>query len=161
MLARGCAWGGQGPFVLTACRGQKLQQTVQHPQRRHVWRAGRERGGRRTQLESKYMVKHLSHYLQKGFPIFILKPCGVFVSFWLCRKNEPFLCSGWALLCRLCRVGLKDAHESSPAWACCSWLCDTLQTCPCQGAAAPKQLWQQPGLGLCLQPLPLLLENGD
>lgn len=30
-------------------------------------------------------------------------------------------------------MGLKDAREGGPAWACSSWLCGTLQTWPCQG----------------------------
>lgn len=33
-------------------------------------------------------------------------------------------------------MGLKDACEGSLAWACCSWLCDTLQTWPCWGRGA-------------------------
>lgn len=30
-------------------------------------------------------------------------------------------------------MGLKDAHEGSPAWTYSSWLCGILQTWPCQG----------------------------
>lgn len=54
-------------------------------------------------------------------------------------------------------MDLKDAHEGSPAWACSSWLCGTLQTWPWRGLhhqikAALESAW--PGALPALPPSP-------
>jgi len=44
----------------------------EHPRRRSVGRAGRERGGRWAQLEGKHTGKHLSECLHRGRKDFLL-----------------------------------------------------------------------------------------